>query len=332
MKICVVGAGAIGGFLAVRLAQVGHAVSVVIRGAHLEAVQSHGMTLISEDDTPTTQTLTATNQISSLPPQDLVILGMKAHQLASVAEQIPALLRPDSLVMSLQNGIPWWYFQKHGGPHEGKTISAVDPNGLIARSINPAQVIGSLAYPACELIEPGVIRQIEGNRFPVGEIDGSDTERVRGLAELLRGAGFKSPVVSDIRSEIWLKLWGNVSFNPISALTHATLQSICEYQPSRDLARAMMTEAQAVGSALGVQFKVDIERRINGAQAVGQHKTSMLQDVEQGRQLELDALVKSVLELAQLSGVATPVIAHVYALASLLSRSLAGQRLSIAPA
>jgi 2-dehydropantoate 2-reductase len=326
MKICVVGAGAIGGFLAVRLAASGHDVSVVVRGANLAAVQVRGMTLINEDGTSQVQQMVASDKIADLPQQDVVVLAMKAHQLAPVAAEIPALFSGETIVVSMQNGIPWWYFQKHGGPHAGKVIEAVDPGGVIARSISADRVIGSLAYPACELIEPGVIKQIEGNRFPLGEIDGADTPRVRALADAFRAAGFKTPVASDIRSEIWLKLWGNVSFNPISALTHATLQDICAYQPTRDLARAMMLEAQAVGTALGVAFKVDVERRINGAQAVGQHKTSMLQDVENGRQLELDALVKSVIELGQITGVATPAIIQIHALASLLARTLAASK------
>ncbi len=309
-----------------RLAASGHTVSVVIRGANLVAVQARGMTLIGEDGARLVQQLAATDKIASLPQQDVVILAMKAHQVAPVAEQLPALFGDNTIVVSMQNGIPWWYFQKHGGPHEGKVIEALDPGGMIAHNISADRVIGSLAYPACELIEPGVIKQIEGNRFPLGEIDGADTPRVRALADAFRAAGFKTPIASDIRSEIWLKLWGNVSFNPISALTHATLQDICEYQPTRDLARAMMLEAQAVGTALGVAFKVDVERRINGAQAVGQHKTSMLQDVESGRQLELDALVKSVIELGQIAGVPTPAIIQIHALASLLARTLAASK------
>jgi 2-dehydropantoate 2-reductase len=326
MKICVVGAGAIGGFLAVKFAAAGHDVSVVIRGANLEAVRADGMTLIIEDGTRITQRLAATDRIAELPRQDLVILGMKAHQVAPVAAELPSLLGPETIVVSMQNGIPWWYFHKHGGPHQGRIIDAVDPDGIISNNIPADAVIGSIAYPACELDAPGVIRHVEGNRFPLGEIDGADTQRIRALADAFRKAGFKTPILSDIRSEIWLKLWGNVSFNPISALTHATLQAICEYAPTRDLARSMMLEAQAVGTRLDVPFKVDVERRINGAQAIGQHKTSMLQDVEVGRQLELDALVRSVIELGQLTETPTPTIELVYALASLLAKTLTEQK------
>jgi 2-dehydropantoate 2-reductase len=330
MKICVAGAGAIGGFLAVKLAASGHDVSVIIRGANLAAVHANGMKLIADDGSETVAAVFASDQIAEVAAQkgvqDVVILGMKAHQVAPVAPELPALFGPETIVVSMQNGIPWWYFQKHGGPHAGKRVEAVDPGGVISANIDASRVIGSLAYPACELIAPGVIKQVEGNRFPLGEIDNSDTPRVRLLADAFRASGFKTPVSSDIRSEIWLKLWGNVSFNPISALTHSTLQDICEYSLTRDLARTMMLEAQAVGAALGVNFKVDVEKRIAGAQAVGAHKTSMLQDVEAGRQLELDALVKSVIELGEITQVPTPTIKHVYALASLLAKTLAAQK------
>jgi 2-dehydropantoate 2-reductase len=334
MKISVVGAGAIGGFLAVRLAAAGHDVSVVARGAHLQAIRAHGLRFVGEDGSTLAQPVQATDRIAALPPQDVVILGMKAHQVPPVAADLPALLRPDTTVVTTQNGIPWWYFHKSGGPYEGRAIESVDPGGVIARHIPVQQVVGCVVYPACDMPEPGLIRQIEGNRFPVGEPDGSDTPRVRALAEALRAAGFKSPVLADIRSEIWLKLWGNLSFNPISALTHATLADICSHEPTRLLARKMMLEAQAIGEKLGVRFKVDVDRRIAGAQAVGRHKTSMLQDVEAGRALELAALVQSVVELGRITGLPTPTIEHVHALAALLQQSLAAQhgRLRVEPA
>jgi 2-dehydropantoate 2-reductase len=252
-----------------------------------------------------------------------------------VAPELAALIGPHTLVVTTQNGIPWWYFFNHGGPYEGRRIEAVDPGGVISAALPVARTIGCVVYPACELDAPGVIRQIEGNRFALGEIDGADTPRVRRLAELFRSAGFKTPVLSDIRADIWLKLWGNVSFNPISALTHATLEQICRFPATRALAAAMMTEAQQVGAALGVPFKVSLDQRIAGAEAVGAHKTSMLQDVEAGRVLELDALVRSVIELGRITGVATPAIENVYALAALLGRTLAqhpgGLRLSSTP-
>jgi 2-dehydropantoate 2-reductase len=331
MKICVVGAGAIGGYLAVRLAAVGEQVSVVIRGANLAAVRAQGMKLINADGTEQVAQLTATDDMAELGVQDVVILGMKAHQVAPVVPQLQGLIGPQTLVVTAQNGIPWWYFFKHGGPYEGTRIEAVDPGGVISSGLPVDRTLGCIIYPAAELEAPGVIRVIEGNRFPLGEIDGADTERVRNLAAVFRNAGFKTPVLSDIRSEIWLKLWGNLSFNPISALTHATLEDICRFPPTRALAADMMREAQAIGEKLGVPFKVSLEKRIAGAEAVGAHKTSMLQDVESGRVLELDALVKSVIELGRITSTPTPTIEHVYALAALLAKTLADAkgRLSI---
>lgn len=334
MRICVVGAGAIGGFMAVKLAAAGADVSVVIRGAHLAAVRERGMKLIAEDGTETVQRLRASDRLADLGPQDSIILGIKAHQVAPVVDEVAAALGSDTTLVTTQNGIPWWYFFRHGGPYEGRRLESVDPGGLIWSRIPADRVIGCIVYPACETASPGVIRQIEGNRFPLGEPDGSDTPRVRALAELFRKSGFKTPVLDDIRSEIWLKLWGNLSFNPISALTHATLAEICRHPPTRDLAAAMMREAQAVGEKLGVRFKVSLEKRIAGAEAVGEHKTSMLQDVETGRAIELQALVGSVLELGRITEVPTPTIENVYALASLLAAALQRQkgRLRVEPA
>jgi 2-dehydropantoate 2-reductase len=326
MKLCVVGAGAIGGTLAVRLAAAGAEVSVVIRGAQLQAVRAHGLRLINEDGSEQLARLAATDRIADLGVQDVVLLGMKAHQVAAVVPQLPALIGPKTLLVTAQNGIPWWYFFKTGGPHEGRRIEAVDPGGVISSALPVERTLGCIVYPAAELEAPGVIRVVEGNRFPLGELDGAHTERARTLAALFRAAGFKTPILSDIRSEIWLKLWGNLSFNPISALTHATLQDICRFAPTRALAAAMMSEAQAIGSKLGVAFKVSLEKRIAGAEAVGAHKTSMLQDVESGRVLELDALVRSVIELGQITETPTPTIEAVYALAALLAKTLAEQK------
>jgi len=326
VRICVVGAGAIGGFMAVKLAAAGAEVSVVIRGANLAAVRANGMTLIGEDGSETVQRVRASDRLADLGAQDVIILGMKAHQVAAVADAVAAALGPDTTVITTQNGIPWWYFYKHGGPYEGRQLESVDPGGVLWSRIPAARVIGCIVYPACEIAAPGVIRQIEGNRFPLGEPDGADTPRVRALAEMFRKAGFKTPVLNDIRSEIWLKLWGNLTFNPISALTHATLVQICRHPPTRAMAAAMMSEAQAIGEKLGVRFKISLEKRIAGAEAVGEHKTSMLQDVETGRAIELQALVGSVLELGRISEIPTPAIANVYALASLLAETLQRQK------
>ena len=223
------------------------------------------------------------------------------------------------------NGVPWWYFHKLGGPYEGRRLSSVDPDGELAGAIEPERIIGSVVYPAAELVEPGVVRVIEGNRFTLGELDGSRSERIEALSQTFMRAGFKSPVARDIRAELWVKLWGNLSFNPISALTHATLEDICRFPPTRALAERMMIEAQAVAEALGVSFKITLAQRLAGAQAVGAHKTSMLQDVEHGRALELEALVGSVVELGRITGVPTPTIEAVYAATSLLGQTLTQQ-------
>ena len=323
MKICIVGAGAIGGMLAAKFASTGHELSLILRGANLSAVKQNGLTLIEESGNRLTiQPAQVSPDIASVGKQDLVILGMKAHQVAPVAAQLPALFDSATRVITMQNGIPWWYFQKTQSPWAGLPVHAVDPTGEALRYIDIDRVIGSVVYPASEVIEPGVIKVIEGNRFTLGELDGSDNDSIRSISDAFKNAGFKAPISSDIRSEIWLKLWGNLSFNPISALTHATLENICTFAPTRDLAAAMMQEAQAIGQKLGVQFKVSLEKRIAGAQAVGQHKTSMLQDVEMGRPMEIQALIASVIELGQITETPTPTITAVYALVSLLDKEL----------
>jgi 2-dehydropantoate 2-reductase len=256
---------------------------------------------------------------------------MKAHQVDAVAAQVPLLFGPDTVVVTMQNGIPYWYFHKHGGPLEGTTVRSVDPDGRAICAIPAERVIGCVVYPASELIAPGVVKHIEGDRFPLGELDGASTERVRRVSDCFTAAGFKAPVLDNIRAEIWLKLWGNLTFNPISALTRATLVDICEDDATRALAAEMMSEAQAVGEKLGIAFRVSLERRIAGAAKVGKHKTSMLQDIEAGREPELEALVGSVMELGRLTGVATPHIDAVYGLAHLLAQTLAAQRQEAAP-
>ena len=327
MKICIVGAGAIGGMLGARFARAGHDVTLILRGANLAAVQQNGLKLIEEDGNELlVKPVKATSAMAEAGVQDVVILTLKAHQVAAIAAELPALMHAGTRIITMQNGIPWWYFHKLPGElgqrYQGTHVKAVDPDGIIAKYIDVDRVIGSVVYPACEVISPGVIKVIEGNRFSLGEIDGSNTPGIRAISEAFKGAGFKSPVSNDIRSEIWLKLWGNLSFNPISALTHATLEDICVFPATRELAANMMREAQAIGEKLGVQFKVSLEKRINGAQAVGQHKTSMLQDVELGRPLELDALVGSVMELGRITETPTPNIDAVYALVSLLANKL----------
>jgi 2-dehydropantoate 2-reductase len=327
MKICIVGAGAIGGMVGVKLAQAGEDVTFIIRGANLDAARKNGIRLIMEDGTESlVYPVKATDSLAEAGRQDVVILAMKAHQLPPVAGGLRCLFDRDTIVVTLQNGIPWWYFSKNPGPYEGMRIEAVDPGGVIAANIEIDRVIGCVVYPASEMIAPAVIRHDEGNRFSVGELDGTETPRVKMVSELFQKAGFKSHVLKDIRSEIWLKLWGNACFNPISALTHATLVDICRFPLSRELAAKMMVEVQTIGERLGVRFRVPLERRIAGAEAVGAHKTSMLQDVEHGRALELDALVGAVVELGRITGTPTPHIDAVFACASLLARTLQDQK------
>jgi 2-dehydropantoate 2-reductase len=256
-------------------------------------------------------------------PQDAVLLTVKAHQVRDLLPALRSLFGPKTMVVTMINGVPWWYFQKLAGPYQGRAVSSVDPDGALAANIEIERLIGSVVYPAAELVEPGLVRVIEGNRFTLGELDGSRSERIEALSAAFMRAGFKSPVSRDIRAELWVKLWGNLSFNPISALTHATLEDICRFPLTRTLAERMMTEAQAVAEALGVTFKITLAQRLAGAEAVGAHKTSMLQDVEHGRALELEALVGAVVELGQITGTPTPNIEAIYAAASLLGRSLA---------
>lgn len=332
MKICVVGAGAIGGLVAAKLAAIGQEVSVVVRGPHLAAIREKGLTL-QEGGTERTFPVRATDRIAELGQQDLVVIGLKAHQVAGVAADIKGLCGPSTLVVTAQNGIPWWYFFKTGGPHEGTVLESVDPGGVIEKNIDVDRVLGSIVYPAADIVSPGVIRHVEGDRISLGEVDNSDTERLRSTAKLLRDAGFKVRVSTDLRSELWVKLWGNCTFNPISALTHATLVDLCQFPPTRALAERMMGEAQEIGEKLGVRFPVTLEKRIAGAEAVGKHKTSMLQDVESGRPLELDALVGSVLELGRITGVPTPNLTAVHACVALLAKTLHEEkgRLRIGP-
>jgi 2-dehydropantoate 2-reductase len=327
MKIAIVGAGAIGGYVGVKLALAGEDVTCIVRGANLEAIRKNGMKLIMEDGTEhVAANVKATNSYDEAGPQDIVVLALKAHQVEAVANDLPKLFGPDTMVVTMQNGIPYWYFQKHGGPLEGSQVKSVDPTGIITQKIPAERVIGCVVYPASELIAPGVIKHIEGDRFPVGELDGSTSERVTRVSECFTKAGFKAPVLDNIRSEIWLKLWGNLTFNPISALSHSTLVDICQFPLTRDLAANMMTEAQTVANKLGIQFRVTLEKRIAGAEKVGKHKTSMLQDVEAGRDPEIDALVGSVIELGRLTDTPTPHIDTVYALVKLLAKTMSEEK------
>lgn len=333
MKIAVIGAGAIGGYVGAKLALAGEEVTFIVRGANLDAIRRDGMRLIAHDGTEqVARHVRATRDYAAAGSQDIVVLALKAHQVGAVAADVPELFGDDTVVVTMQNGVPYWYFYRHGGALAGTVLRSVDPDGAIARGIAPERVIGCVVYPASELVAPGVVQHIEGDRFPLGELDGSASARVTRVSECFTRAGFKAPVLPDIRAEIWLKLWGNLTFNPISALTRSTLVDICRYGPTRDLAAAMMAEAQAVAARLGITFRVDLQKRIAGAEKVGRHKTSMLQDVEAGRVPELDALVGAVMELGRLTRTDTPHIDAVYALTDLLARTVTAPPRAAAPA
>lgn len=322
MRIAVVGAGAIGGYLGAKLSIAGDDVTFIARNRNLAAIDANGFRLQlpdgSEQHAPNVR---AVQHAVDAGAQDAVLLTTKAHQVRELLPTILGLLGDETMLVTMINGVPWWYFQKLAGLWEGRTLDSVDPGGELAAAIDPGRVIGSVVYPAAELVAPGIVKVVEGNRFSLGELDGRRTPRIEALSKSMMTAGFKAPISRDIRSELWVKLWGNLSFNPISALTRATLEDICRFAPTRELAARMMTEAKAVGEKLGVEFKVSLEQRIAGAEAVGAHKTSMLQDLEAGRALELQALVGSVVELARITATPTPTIDAIHAATALLART-----------
>lgn len=315
MKICVYGAGAVGGYLAALLTDAGADVSIVARGAHLAAIQRQGLRLLARGEELHVK-LAATDTPARLGKQDVVLVTLKAHSIAAAVEGIRALLHQDTAVVSAVNGIPWWYFHGLDSPFGERHVESVDPGGGIWRGIRPERAVGCVVYPSAEVAAPGVVRHLSGNRMILGEPHGDRSERVVALASLLLAAGLKAPIRSQLRNDIWMKLWGNLAFNPLSALTGATLDVLATDPGTRQVARKMMDEGQAVGEALGARFAIDVEKRIDGAAAVGAHRTSMLQDLELGRPLELDAIVRAVRELGALTGVATPTIDMVDALAT----------------
>jgi 2-dehydropantoate 2-reductase len=314
MKLCIFGAGAIGGLMAARLAQHNAAeVTVIARGPHLAAMQANGLTLRSEGETLVTRPRCVASA-EEAGPQDYVVVTLKAHSLPSAAQQMQPLIGPGTAIVSAVNGIPWWYFHALPGAHEGRRVESVDPGGEVSRLLPPARAIGCIVYPAAEVPEPGVIEHSYGDRFTLGEPDGSRSPRVEALSKALMAAGFKAPVRPRIRDELWVKLWGNLAFNPLSALTTATLDIITGEAELRAVCRLMMLEAQAIAEALGVKFAIDVDKRIAGGAEVGAHKTSMLQDLERGRPMEIDALLGSVVELADLTGQPAPTCRTVLAL------------------
>lgn len=307
MRICIYGAGAIGGYLGAMLSKTEAEICLVARGPHLQAMQTRGLRLITSEG-ETVHHLNCTDEPESLPPQDYVIITLKAHSVPLIVPQIDALLAPDGAVVTAVNGIPWWYFYGVEGPLRNKRLHSVDPDDKQWQQLKPERAIGCVVYPACDLVEPGVIRHVEGNRFTLGEPSGEKTERVMSLSQTFIQAGLKAPVRPRIRDDIWVKLWGNLCFNPLSALTHATLDIIATEPGTRAIAQTMMREAQLIAETLGVRFSVDIEKRIDGAANVGAHKTSMLQDLEQGRPMEIDALLTVVQEMGNMTGMETPTI------------------------
>jgi 2-dehydropantoate 2-reductase len=320
MKICIYGAGAIGGYMAAQLALNEAAeVTCIERAPHLAAMRANGLTLRIGGEEKNVA-VNCTDDPNEAGPQDYVVVTLKAHSAAAVADQMVPLLGPDTAVVTAQNGVPWWYFYEHGGPHDGTRLATVDPGDGQWRFIGPERVIGCVVYPAATIVAPGVIEHEYGNRFTLGEPNGEKTERIQALAATLAKAELRAPVRARIRDEIWVKLWGNVSLNPVSALTGGTLAQMIDDPDVCGVIRAIMVEAQEVGEAIGVKFPVDVDKRIAGAREVGEHKTSMLQDLELGRPMEIDALVSSVQELARLTEIATPAIDHVLALVKMRAR------------
>ena len=320
MRICIFGAGAIGGYMGAKLAEAGADVSLVARGPHLAAMQANGLTLIEGGERKTVP-VRAAEDPAELGEQDYVVITLKAHSVPGVVPRMQPLFGPDTCAVMGVNGVPWWYFHGLGGALEGTKLEAVDPGGVQWDGIGPERALGCVVYPAADVPEPGVVNHLEGNRFTLGEPDGSKSERATALSKALSAAGLKAPVRPKIRDEIWVKLWGNLSFNPISALTGATLDVLCTDAGTRDVARRMMLEAQAVAEALGVKFPIDVEKRIDGGAAVGAHRTSMLQDFDKGRPIELDALVTAVQELGRLTEIPTPTLDSVQALTALKGRT-----------
>ena len=317
MRIAIAGAGAIGGYIGARLAKAGADVVLFARGPHLRAMQETGLRVVSPDGDFDVKP-EAVGELSAIGHADVVILGVKAHGIASLAPQLRPLFGPTTMVVSTQNGIPWWYFQNHPGDLDGLHLESVDPGGAIAKSIEPERVVGSLAYFATDIAEPGVIHHTEGNRLTLGEPSGARTERLKVLADVLIASGFRVPVTTRLRQEIWVKLLGNVAFNPISALTAGTLEELALHPEVSRAVREIMTEATAVAAKVNVEIPISIEQRMAGAAKVGAHKTSMLQDYEAGRPLELDAIVGAVVELGDRLGVPVPATRTVYGCAKML--------------
>lgn len=305
-RVLIFGAGAIGGYMGVKLAQAGADVTFFARGPHLAAMKANGIRLISEGKETVITKARFTGDPDEAVAQDFVIAALKATGLAPAAGQIAKLLGPETALVTAMNGVPYWYFYGHGGAHDGARLKSVDPDGRLWSTLDPARAIGCIVYPAANILEPGVIEHTYSNRFALGEPDGSKSARIQKLADLMIAGGLKAPIRPRIRDDMWVKLWGNLTFNPVSALTGATLEAIASDPGTRAVAKAMMLEAQAVGEALGIRFGIDVEKRIDGAGEVGAHKTSMLQDLEARKPMEIDAMLGAVVEMGELVGHAMP--------------------------
>lgn len=318
MKIAIVGAGSIGGLIGARLCNAGHDVALIARGKHLEVMQDKGLVLYSSGEEITVHPQCTANP-ADVGVVDVVFITLKAHQLPDMAPRISPLLGKDTLVVSAMNGLPWWYFQRHGGDLEGTRLESLDPKGVISSVINPENIVGCEVLPSAEIVEPGVIRHIWGGTFPLGELNGEHTMRIQRLSKAMTEAGFKAPISDNIRRDIWVKLMGNVAFNPISTLTRATLVEMAEHEMVRGVVHGIMEEALTICDRLGLEIGITPDRRIEGARKVGRHKTSMLQDLEAGKPLELECMVGAVLELGRLLEIPMPKTESIYAMTKLLA-------------
>jgi 2-dehydropantoate 2-reductase len=326
VKIVIAGAGAIGGYIGAKLARAGADVVLFARGPHLQAMQTRGLRVMSADGDFEVKPA-VTGDLASIGGADVVFLGVKAHGLTALAPQLRSLFKPETVVVSTQNGIPWWYFQEYAGePRDlnGLRLERVDPGGVIATAIEPRRVIGSLAYFSTDIVEPGVIHHTEGNRLSFGEPDGTRSERLKRITDALIAAGFRCPTTTRIRHEIWIKLLGNVAFNPISALTGGTLEEMVRHPEVSRAVRTVMQETEAVAARLGLELSISIDQRMAGAEKVGAHKTSMLQDLEAGRPMEIEPVVGAVVELSDRLGVPVPATRAVYACVTMLSEKRRG--------
>jgi 2-dehydropantoate 2-reductase len=320
MNFAIYGAGAIGAYLGAKLALAGEKVTLIARGAHFQAMQTNGVRIQSpEGDFEAWPTIS--DNPTAIGPVDFLFLTVKAHSLTEIAPKLGPLIGPDTCVISAQNGIPWWYFQKHGGPWDGSHLESVDPGGIISKAISPEQIVGCIVYPSVAIEQPGLLQHTEGNRFSIGELDGSSSQRCKQLSQVLVKADLKCPIRPRIRNDLWVKLMGNVAFNPLSALTRSTLVQIATHSETRTIAKAIMSEVETVARSLDIKIPITIQQRLKGATKVGHHKTSMLQDVELARPLELESIVGAIVELADKLEIAIPHTRTIYACTKLLAHT-----------